>query len=117
MLTATGSVLAFGAAHTHGTPGNGESSLVGIASSPSGNGYWIVRADGTISGFGDARDAGDAPHPPVTGLGVLAPTQPSTDVITAPGGGYWILDENGRVLPFGGAPKLGGVGNIAMFTP
>ena len=40
-----------------------EQSIVAIASTPTGNGYWLVGADGRVFGRGDAADFGDATPP------------------------------------------------------
>ncbi len=40
-----------------------EQSIVAIASTPTGTGYWLVGADGMVFGRGDAADFGDATPP------------------------------------------------------
>jgi hypothetical protein len=120
MVTADGSVLAFGNASTHGAARTTfYAPIEGIASSRTGNGYFVVSTDGHVQAFGDAHAAGDAPHPDPAkgGLGQLVPARPSVGIASNGAGGYWIVDENGAVRAFGGAPKLGGTGNLAMLTP
>jgi Mannosyl-glycoprotein endo-beta-N-acetylglucosaminidase len=41
----------------------GEHPVIAIASTPTGGGYWLVSADGSIIGRGDAADFGDATPP------------------------------------------------------
>ena len=64
---------------------------MGISATPSGNGYWLVAADGTIYGFGDAVVVGStwgiARHPIVG----MAPT--------VTGIGYWLVDSARWPLP------------------
>ena len=47
--------------------------IVGVASTPSGQGYWQVASDGGIFSFGDARFAGSAGavrlNRPIVGMG------------------------------------------------
>ena len=72
-----------------------------IASTPSGNGYWIVKTDGAVFSYGDAQffggcnPGGAAPFPPgITAISIEA----------HPGGqGYWILSSNYSVYSFGAA--------------
>jgi hypothetical protein len=37
-----------------GVPGAGSKTAVGMISSPTGNGYWIVTSDNSVYAFGDA---------------------------------------------------------------
>lgn len=72
-----------------------------IASTPSGNGYWIIKTDGAVFSYGDAQffggcnPGGAAPFPPgITAISIEA----------HPGGqGYWILSSNYSVYAFGAA--------------
>ena len=115
-----GTVVARGGARSYGSAGPFSSAPVaGITASTTGRGYLLVRVDGRVTALGDARAAGNAPHPPLEPgtLSVLAPTQPSVAIVHAPTRGYWIVDDNGAVRAFGGAPRLGGTGNLALFTP
>jgi hypothetical protein len=46
--------------------------IVGMAASPSGQGYWLVASDGGIFAFSDASDGGsvrDGLRLPVVGIG------------------------------------------------
>ncbi|MGH9181977.1 MAG: hypothetical protein ACRDY5_09715, partial [Acidimicrobiales bacterium] len=79
-------MLAFGDARFFGSTGAGRlnQAIVGMAVTPSGNGYWLVAADGGVFGFGDARFFGS------TGA-------------TPSGNGYWLAARDGGVLGFGDA--------------
>ena len=76
-----------------------------ISSTPSGNGYWIIKTDGAVYAYGDAQffggcnPGGAAPFPAgITALSIEA----------HPGGqGYWILSSNYSVYAFGAAGYYG----------
>lgn len=64
------------------------------------SGYWVVAADGSVFGFGDASSPGNTP------VGTL----PAVDIEATPmGNGYWIVDSAGHVFAFGDARHAGGV--------
>src|ERR1700722_529400 len=91
------SVSAFGTTGAPGTPGPvGAAPVVGIAKTPSGNGYWLVGADGGVFTFGDARFFGSTGgvhlDEPVVGMAV-----------TPSGNGYWLVGADGGVFTFGDA--------------
>ncbi|MFP5319827.1 MAG: peptidoglycan-binding protein [Acidimicrobiia bacterium] len=94
-------VSAFGEATFHGSMG-GEplaQPVVGMAASPSGEGYWLVASDGGIFTFGDAAFHGS--------MGGRALEQPVVNMAADPeDGGYWLVDRAGQVFPFG-VPDLG----------
>ncbi|MDQ3964139.1 MAG: hypothetical protein M3277_09565 [Actinomycetota bacterium] len=72
---------------------------VGMASTTSGGGYWIVTRAGRVFAFGDAKNRGF-----VKGLSVRI-----VDIeVTPTGKGYWLLAKSGRVFPLGDATKNGG---------
>jgi subtilisin family serine protease len=65
-----------------------------------GSGYWMLRSDGLVYPFGDARDLGS----PAGSL-----SAPAADLEPTPSGkGYWIADTAGHVYAYGGAPTLVG---------
>jgi hypothetical protein len=73
-----------------------------MASTPTGNGYWLVASDGGIFSFGDARFHGapvGASGAPVVGM-----------VGTSSGRGYQLVARDGRVFRFGDA----GAGESAL---
>jgi SpoIID/LytB domain protein len=71
--------------------------VVGIASTPGANGYWLLESNGTVLSFGAAQSFGQ-----LTGaskiVGIAA---------TADGQGYWLLGANGAVYGFGDASSYG----------
>ena len=74
--------------------------IVGMVSTPSGHGYWLVASDGGIFSFGDARFEGST--------GAIHLNQPVTGMTaTADGLGYWLLAGDGGVFNFGDASSTG----------
>jgi hypothetical protein len=74
--------------------------IVAIAATPSGQGYWLVAADGGIFAFGDAVFDGST--------GAIHLNMPVVGI--APYGndaGYWLVAQDGGIFAFGGAPFLG----------
>jgi hypothetical protein len=63
-------------------------------------GYWMVGADGTVFGFGDAKRLGNA----AVGASTAVDLEP-----TRTGKGYWIVDDLGHVFAFGDATHRGNV--------
>ncbi|HWS47407.1 MAG TPA: hypothetical protein VN636_16205, partial [Acidimicrobiia bacterium] len=78
--------------------------IVGIMTSPSGNGYRMFARDGGIFSFGDTPFLGSLP-----GIGIHV-----TDVVgvaaTPTNRGYWIVRQGGQVYAFGDARYLGNYG-------
>jgi hypothetical protein len=72
-----------------------------IASTPSGNGYWICRADGSVWSFGDAQYLGGC-NP---GASAAMPAgETVTGFASHPGAqGYWIHTSGNHVYAFGQA--------------
>ena len=70
--------------------------FVGMASTPSGNGYWEVASDGGVFTLGRAgfygSMGGKSLHAPIVGM-----------VATTDGGGYWLVGADGGVFAFGDA--------------
>jgi hypothetical protein len=67
--------------------------VVTIKGTPDGQGFYVLSSDGSVHGYGDAQDYGDAhlPHRAVS----LA--------VTKSGHGYWVFDANGCAAAFGDA--------------
>ena len=83
--------------------------IVGLATTPDGQGYWEVSTTGRVFPFGDAIFSGDT-----GGLHLNAPMVGITpDPVT---GGYWLIGADGGVFSFG-APFFGSTGNIHLNQP
>lgn len=73
---------------------------VAVASTPSGNGYWIVTSRGQVYDFGDASHFGGMGHETIAG--------PIVDIAATPTGrGYWLFSRSGAVYNFGDADWKG----------
>jgi hypothetical protein len=70
-----------------------------IASTPGGQGYWLLTPTGGVYAFGQARHHGSLARSGIGAGGVKIRSTPS-------GAGYWILGGDGRVYAFGDAAKL-----------
>jgi len=83
--------------------------IVGITSTPNGNGYWLVGADGGVFNFGSAKFLGSTYSYGITGLSGSHPlSAPVTGMLSTPNGnGYWLVGADGGVFNFGSAPFLG----------
>jgi hypothetical protein len=83
---------------------------VEIEPTTSGKGYWIVLADGTVRGFGNAGTFGDmsgkALNKPIVGMSV-----------TPSGNGYWLLGGDGGIFAFGDAQFFGSTGDKTLNAP
>ncbi|HVM66847.1 MAG TPA: hypothetical protein VMU14_18410, partial [Acidimicrobiales bacterium] len=71
---------------------------VALAADPSGVGYWVAGADGSVAAFGSAHSFGSLtqPHDPIVAL-----------VPTPSGAGYWLVAADGGVFTFGDAQFAG----------
>jgi hypothetical protein len=73
-----------------------------IASTPKGDGYWVLKPDGSIYAYGGAQyfgGANTAPLPPgVSATGITA--HPTSQ-------GYWIVSSAGSVYAYGAAQFFG----------
>lgn len=105
------SVFAYGDAPFHGSTGNVQLNqpVVGMARTPSGDGYWLASRDGRVFAFGLAVHHGSIPSmPPSPVIGIAT---------TRTGGGYWLATANGSIYSFGDAPFLGSLGNVPLAKP
>jgi hypothetical protein len=89
---------------------NAVSPAVGIAATPSGNGYWVARADGSVTAHGAAVDYGS-----MAGQALNAPI--AHIVSTPDGGGYWLVASDGGIFTFGDARYFGSMGGHALNAP
>jgi len=85
-------------------------SPVGMAATPTGQGYWEVRSDGGVFSFGDAQFYGST--------GALHLAAPIIGITATPtGGGYWLYAADGGVFSFGDAVFYGSTGAIHLAAP
>jgi hypothetical protein len=75
-----------------------------MAATPDGGGYWLVRADGQVSAFGDARLYGSPTGGRSTSVAIIP---------IASGTGYWVVLRNGGVMNYGTATPLGAAHVVA----
>ena len=86
------------------------SPVVDMAATPSGNGYWLVSADGGVYAFGDAGFFGS--------LGDVPLIAPIVGVAATPSGnGYWLVSEDGGIFAFGDAGYFGSMGAVQLNQP
>ena len=86
----------------YGSPGGWhlKQPIVGMASTPSRKGYWLVTRSGRVIAFGDAKLHGSASS--------LHLSQPVVGIARTPSGkGYWLVTRSGRVLAYGDATLQG----------
>ena len=84
--------------------------LVGMATTPSGQGYWLVASDGGIFAFGDAAFEGS--------LGGHRLSAPIVGMAAVPGSmGYWLVGSDGGVFAFGTAHYDGSLGGQSLGYP
>ncbi len=84
--------------------------MVGMASTPSGNGYWLVASDGGIFSFGDAKYRGSTGN-----IRLASPISGMASGST----GYRFVARDGGVFAFGvpfrgSAAGLGGGAAVAI---
>ncbi len=86
-----------------------DSRTIGIASLPSGTGYWEAEANGTVAAFGRAQNDGSITTPlnaPIVGIEA-----------TPDGGGYWLVGTDGGIFSFGDARFYGSTGGLHLNQP
>ena len=84
--------------------------VVGVAVTPSAEGYWEVASDGGIFAFGDARFFGST--------GAIALNKPIVGMASTPSGnGYWLVASDGGIFAFGDATFRGSTGAINLNRP
>jgi len=81
-------------------------SVVGIAVTRNGRGYWLATASGGVFAFGSAQAYGSLPEG--------ESSQPIVGIAATPDGyGYWLVSSSGKVYNFGAARNLGGTTSAA----
>ena len=82
----------------------------GMASSPTGDGFFLASSNGAVAGCGDAVPLGGAEAAtlaaPVVGMAA-----------TSDGGGYWLVAADGGVFAFGDAAFEGSLGGTHVNAP
>jgi hypothetical protein len=104
MVASDGGIFAFGDAGFFGSTGSIRLNqpIVGMAPTPTGQGYWMVASDGGIFAFGDAGFFGST--------GSIRLNQPVTAMRATPtGAGYYLLGRDGGIFNFGDAAFFGAV--------
>ena len=84
--------------------------VVSMASTPSGNGYWLVNAFGEVSAHGAAQLYGS-----MSGHSLNAPV--AHIVSTLDGLGYWLVAADGGTFAFGDAGFYGSMGGQQLNAP
>jgi hypothetical protein len=105
-------VIPFGDATAPGDPTtlSPNKPIVGMASTPDGQGYWLVASDGGIFSYGDAVFHGSA--------GGIMLNQPIVGMAATPdGGGYWLVARDGGIFSYGDATFQGSAGAIHLNQP
>ena len=84
--------------------------VVGMASTPNGDGYWLTDASGGVSAHGSAVDHGSMAGHPLNA--------PIAHIVSTPdGGGYWLVAADGGIFSFGDAPFFGSMGGRRLNAP
>jgi hypothetical protein len=97
LVTQTGGVYKFGNAPQIGGANFTLSSVVAMATTPSGDGYYMFLQNGQVADFGDATtDGGNASSSPIV-----------FGQDTSTGKGFWEFAANGAVTTYGDAPFEG----------
>ena len=103
-------VSAYGDAPRAGAAGTSLApSVVGMAPTATGKGYWTAATDGTVASFGDAPALGSVGSPLAAAIVGIAAT-PS-------GHGYWLVASDGGIFSFGDARFLGSTGAVHLNRP
>jgi hypothetical protein len=109
--SASGTVTPYGGAPSLGSPALSGLTLskpiVGMASTPGGNGYWLVASDGGIFSYGNAAFHGST--------GGIHLNRPIVGMASTPDGkGYWLVATDGGIFSFGDASFHGSTGAIQL---
>ena len=84
--------------------------IVGIAATPSDQGYWLVASDGGIFTFGNAGFFGST--------GAIRLNQPIVGMAPTPDGqGYWLVASDGGIFSLGDAIFYGSTGAMRLNKP
>jgi len=84
--------------------------ITGMASTPTGRGYWLAADDGGVFSFGDAHYYGSTGH--------IRLYRPVVDIASSSSGaGYWLVASDGGIFSFGDAHFYGSTGHIRLNRP
>jgi hypothetical protein len=84
--------------------------IVGMASTATGLGYWLLGRDGGIFSFGDAGFYGST--------GAMSLNQPVVAMAATPtGNGYWFVAADGGIFAYGDAGFYGSTGGMPLNQP
>jgi hypothetical protein len=83
---------------------------VGMASTPSGSGYWLTNGQGAVSAHGDAQYHGS--------MATVVLNSPIAHIVsTSDGNGYWLVAADGGTFAFGDAGFHGSMGGMPINRP
>ena len=109
LLTDNGGIMSFGGVSLYGSATNLGATVVGMASSAGGQGYWIAAANGRVAALGAA---------PALGSVVAFSSNPIVGITATPDGlGYWLITRIGGVIPFGDAHNYGSAADHHIAAP
>ncbi|HVM10399.1 MAG TPA: N-acetylmuramoyl-L-alanine amidase, partial [Acidimicrobiales bacterium] len=103
-------LYSFGDAPYLGGAGQVPTPVMSMATTPTGNGYWLLSANGRVSAYGDAGLHGSTEGQRLNGAVVRLEPTPT-------GKGYWILGQDGGVFSFGDASFHGSTGAMRLNSP
>jgi len=110
LVSATGSVEAYGVPALGSPAGPLNQPLVTAATTPDRAGYWLTASDGGVFAYGDAHFYGST--------GNLRLNRPIVGMTSTPDGrGYWLVASDGGVFSFGNAAFAGSTGNLVLNQP
>ncbi len=106
-----GEPVPFGSATSHGNaPSHLNAPIVGMASTPDEDGYWLVASDGGIFSFGNAGYHGS--------MGNRHLNAPIVGMASTPDGdGYWLVASDGGIFSFGNAGYHGSMAASHLANP
>jgi ribosomal protein L24E len=109
-VAVAGSMIVVGSAPVGAATNGWSHSIVNGFSTPSGHGYWLVYADGTVTPHGNAVSYGDASNIQLNGPIVGGAVTPN-------GHGYWLVAQDGGIFTFGNAHFYGSMGSTHLNEP
>jgi len=105
-----GSIITLGPAPAGAATNRWPHSVVDGFATPTGNGFWLIDADGAVTPQGSAVSYGDASSVPLNGPIVGGAVTPN-------GKGYWLVAQDGGVFTFGNAHFYGSMGATHLAQP